>query len=201
MESTGRTVLVFSVVRAIAEGEVVAVLKQLRLACGRATPALIVPRGRSLGGAVTEVAVSPGEQLGVEDVGWVAGKIADEHGMGDDVELSSFATEEAPLVLSVARSEAWYRRVRLVLTDNQLAMLFALAKAPRAMKAIELGKKIAPGADYPDQIVRKARLTLEERLAASFEAAGVAMPPGLAERLVSYDRSEGYRLGVGVMLR
>jgi hypothetical protein len=201
MESTGRTVLVFSVVRAIAEGEVVAVLKQLRLACGRATPALLVARGRSLGGAVTEVAVSAGEQLGVEDVAWVAGRIADEHGMGDDVELSSFATAETPLVLSISRQQAWYGRVRLLLTDNQLAMLFTLAKVRTWMKSTELGLKITPGAELPDQTVRKARQILGERLRASFKAAGVPMIEGLEERLVIVDRARGYRLGVGVIMR
>ncbi len=69
------------------------------------------------------------------------------------------------------------------------------------MKSIELGTKIAPTADHPDPIVRKARLTLEERLVARFEEAGVPMPAGLAERIVLYDRSKGYRLGVGVIVR
>jgi hypothetical protein len=88
------------------------------------------------------------------------------------------------------------------------------------MRAIELGKKIAPGADYPDQIVRKARLTLEERLVASVEAAGVAMPqllstserwhadmktrpsasspPESARRETTLDPNEGARIPIAV---
>ncbi|MGO8994919.1 MAG: hypothetical protein ACLQVI_16510 [Polyangiaceae bacterium] len=194
-------VIVFSLVRAVSEADVVPLLKELRRACGRATPALIVPRGRSLGGAVAEVEVSPGEQLGVEDVGWIAGRIAEECGVGDDVEPWRFATEGAPLVLSVGRGEAWYGRVRLLLTENQLAMLFALAKGKGWMKSVELGKKIAPGADHPDQIVRKARLTLAAKIEASFEAAEVRMPAGLGERIISFSRSQGYRLGVGAIAR
>jgi len=112
-----------------------------------------------------------------------------------------FATEDAPLVLSVGRGEAWYGRVRLALTENQLAMLFALARCGWWMKSTELGQKIQPGAEHPDQIVRKARLTLVEKITASFAGAGVKMPKGLAERLVTFDRSKGYRLGVGVIVR
>jgi len=198
--SDGR-VIVFSLARVVGEGEAMALLKQLRRACGRATPALLVPRGRSLGGAVAEVEVSPGEQLGVEDVASVAGRIAEECGFGDEMEPGMFATEDAPLVLSVGRGEAWYGRVRLALTENQLAMLFALARCGWWMKSTELGQKIQPGAEHPDQIVRKARLTLVEKITASFAGAGVKMPKGLAERLVTFDRSKGYRLGVGVIVR
>jgi hypothetical protein len=197
----GGKIVVFMLVRAVADGEVVALVKRLRQACGRATPAIIVPRGRSLGGAVAEVEVGPAEQLGVGDVAWVAGKIAEECGVGDDVGPWRFATAGAPLVLSVARGEAWYGRVRLLLTENQLAMLFALARAKGWMKSTELGLKIAPTAEHPDQIVRKARLTLGERIAASFEEAGVAMPEGLGETIVAFDRSKGYRLGVAVVMR
>ncbi len=194
-------VAVFSLVRALAENEVMPLLKQLRHACGRATPALLVPRGRSLGGAAAEVEVGPGEQLGVEDVAWIAGRIADECGVGDDVEPGRFATEEAPLVLSVARGEAWYGRVRLLLTENQLALLFALARAKGWMKSVDLGRKISPKAELPDQTVRKARQILGERLRASFAAAKLAMPEGLEDRLVEFDRTKGYRLGVGVIVR
>ena len=194
-------IAVFTLARAVGESEVMPLLKQLRHACGRAIPAVIVPRGRSLGGAVAEVEVLPGEQLGVADVGWIAGRIAEECGLGDDVEPGRFATKEAPLVLSVARGEAWYGRVRLLLTENQLAMLFALARAPGWMKSTELGNKIAPQAGIPDQIVRKARLTLAERLAQSFAEAGSRMPKGLGETIVSYNRTKGYRLGVKAIVR
>jgi hypothetical protein len=166
-----------------------------------ATSSLIVPRGRSLGGAVAEAEVSPGEQLGVEDVGWVSGRIAEECGVAAEVDPSKFATEAAPLVLSVTRNEAWYGLVRLLLTENQLAMLFALARAAGWMKSVELGKKIAPGADIPDQIVRKARLNFGEKIAASFEAAGLPMPNGLGERIVLFSRSKGYRLGIGATVK
>jgi hypothetical protein len=194
-------VVVFTLVRAVTEGETVALLKQLRQASGRATPALVVPRGRSLGGAVAEVEVSPGEQLGVEDVAWIAGRIAEECGLGDDVEPCRFATKGSPLVLSVGRGEAWYGRVRLLLTENQLAMLFALARAKGWMKSTELGLKITPGAELPDQTVRKARQILGDRLRASFRDAGVPMPEGLAEKLVEFERSKGYRLGVTAIVR
>ena len=201
LEVNGGRVIVLSLVRAVSEAEVMPLLKGLRLASGRATPVLLVPRGRSLGGAVAEVELGPGEQLGVEDLGALGGRILEACGGGEDVEPGRFATEAAPLVLSVGRSEAWYGRVRLLLTENQLAMLFALARAPGWMKSAELGRKIAPGADIPDQIVRKARLTFGEKLAASFEAAGVRMPAGLAARIVAFSRSKGYRLGVGVIVR
>ena len=49
--------------------------------------------------------------------------------------------------------------------------------------------------------MRKARLTLAERIAASFAKAGVEMPKGLGETIVTVDRSRGYRLGVGVIVR
>jgi hypothetical protein len=202
MGSAARRVVVFSIVRGVGEGEVMGVLRQLRLACGRGTPALIVAKGRSLGGAVAEVEVAPGEHLGVDDVAWVATRIAEECGLEDeDVEPGRFATEGAPLVLSVKRGEAWYGSVRLLLTENQLAMLFALARANDWMTSTELGRKILPSADHPDQIVRKARLTLAERIAASFAKAGVEMPKGLGETIVTVDRSRGYRLGVGVIVR
>jgi hypothetical protein len=69
------------------------------------------------------------------------------------------------------------------------------------MKSTELGLKITPGAELPDQTVRKARQILGERLRASFKAAGVPMIEGLEERLVIVDRARGYRLGVGVIMR
>ena len=194
-------VAVFSLVRAVQHDEIVPLLKQLRQACGRATPAVIVPRGRSLGGAIAEVEVTPGEQLGVEDVAWIVGKIAEDCGLGDEVEPWRFATAAAPLVLSVKRGEAWYRRVQLLVTENQLAMFFALARATGHMKSTELGMKISPGAVIPDQTVRKARQILDERLRASFEAENVPMPEGLAENLVELDSRRGYRLGVGVIVR
>jgi hypothetical protein len=196
-----RTVVVFSLVRAVSEAEVVPLLRDLRRACGRATPALLVPRGRSLGGAFAEVEVTPAEQLAVADVAWIVGAVAEACGLADEVDLSRFATEAVPLVLSVKRGEAWYGQVRLLLTENQLAMLFALAKTTEWMTAIELGKKISPAADYPDQVLRKARLTLEERLKASFAEAGVPMPKGLAAKLVVVDRRKGYRLGVAATVR
>jgi hypothetical protein len=201
MATPGGKVVVFTLVRAVTERETVPLLKQLRQACGRATPALLVPRGRSLGGAVAEVALSPGEQLGVEDVAWVPGKIAEACGIGDDVEPWRFATEDAPLVLSVARGEAWYGRVRLLLTENQLAMLFALARAPGWMKSTELGLKITPDAGLPDQTVRKARQILGERLRLSFDEAKIPMPDGLADKLVEFERKKGYRLGVNAIVR
>jgi hypothetical protein len=201
LNAPGVRVIVFSLVHAVGEAEVLPLLRQLRQACGRATPALIVPRGRSLGGAVAEVEVSPAEQLGAADAAWVSGRIADECGVAAEIAPSKFATEEAPLVLSVARNEAWYGPVRLLLTENQLAMLFALARAGGWMKSVELGKKIAPGADIPDQIVRKARLNFGEKIAASFEAASVPMPKGLGERIISFRRSKGYRLAIGAIVR
>jgi hypothetical protein len=194
-------VAVFMLTRAVGENEVMPLLKQLRHACGRAVPAVIVPSGRSLGGAVAEVEVLPGEQLGVVDIASLAGRIAEECGLGDDVEPWRFGTKDAPLVLSVARGEAWYGRVKLLLSENQLAMLFALARAPGWMKSTELGNKIAPQAGIPDQIVRKARLTLLERVTLSFERAGSPMPKGLRETIVSYDRTKGYRLGVKAIVR
>ena len=193
-------IVVLTLVRAVGEGEVVPMLKQLRHACGRATPALLVPRGRALGGAVAEVEVSPAEQLGAAPVAWITPQIAEACGVKSDLEPSRFATDDARLVLSVARNEAWYGHVKLLLTENQLAMLFALARAGDWVKSVELGRKIAPTADHPDQIVRKARLTLAERVGASFEAAGAAVPRGLAERLVSVDRTKGYRLGMKAVL-
>jgi hypothetical protein len=194
-------IAVFTLTRAVGEDEVMPLLKQLRHACGRAVPAVIAPRGRSLGGAVAEVEVLPAEQLGVAEIARLAGRIAEECGLGDDVEPWRFGTKDAPLVLSVARGEAWYGRVKLLLSENQLAMLFALARAPGWMKSTELGNKIAPQASIPDQIVRKARLTLVERLEESFEEAGSRMPKGLAETIVSYDRTNGYRLGVKALVK
>jgi hypothetical protein len=69
------------------------------------------------------------------------------------------------------------------------------------MKSVELGKKIAPSADIPDQIVRKARLNFGEKIEASFTAAGLPMPKGLGKRIVLFSRSKGYRLGVGATVR
>jgi hypothetical protein len=51
------------------------------------------------------------------------------------------------------------------------------------------------------QIVRKARLTLAERIERSFAEAGSRMPNGLGETIVSYDRTKGYRLGVKAIVR
>src|SRR5262249_12666835 len=146
---TGR-VAVFSLVRAVTDGDVMNVLRRLRLACGRATPAVLVPRGRSLGGAGAEVGVPPGGQLRIGGAGQVGARLAEECGVADDVAPSRFATKEAPLVLSVKRNEAWYGEVRLLLTENQLAMLFALARATGWVKSVELGGKIAPSAEIPD---------------------------------------------------
>jgi hypothetical protein len=56
-------------------------------------------------------------------------------------------------------------------------------------------------AEIPDQVVRKARLGLAGRIEGSFEAAGVKMPKGVAEKIVIVSRSKGYRLGVGVIVR
>jgi hypothetical protein len=196
----GKTVIALLVTRAVAESEVVGLLRQLRHACGRATPVLVVARGRSLGGALAEVEVEPAEQLGVGDAAWVGAKIAEQHGCDDDIEPRRHATEDAPLVLSVKRGEAWYRSVKLLLTDNQLAILFALARAKGWMKSVDLGRKVAPGAELPDQIVRKARMNLQKRLERSFREAGEEMPAGLADELVRWDRVQGYRLGVGAVV-
>jgi hypothetical protein len=162
---------------------------------------LLVPHGRSLGGVVAEVQVGAADQLGAADLSWAVGRTADELGIADELEAWRFSTEERPLVLSVSRGEAWYERVRLLLTENQISMLFALARSSGWMKTIDLGKKIAPTADYPDQVVRKARLNLEERLVESFKTCGARMPAKLSERLVSFDRTLGYKLGIGATVR
>jgi hypothetical protein len=69
------------------------------------------------------------------------------------------------------------------------------------MKSVELGRKITPKAELPDQTVRKARQILAERLRASFKAAKVEMPEGLGDTLVEFDRTKGYRLGVNAIVR
>ena len=176
-------------------------LKQLRRACGRATPALLVPRGRSLGGAVAEVEVSPGEQLGVEDVGWIAGRIAEECGVGDDVEPWRFATEEAPLVLSVARGEAWYGRVRLLLTENQLAMFFALAKGEGVDEVRGAREEDRAGGGPPGSDRAEGAADSCGRDRGELRGGRGRMPEGLGERIVAFSRSQGYRLGVGAIVR
>jgi hypothetical protein len=87
--------------------------------------------------------------------------------------------------------------MKLLVTEDRLAMLFA----PARMESTGLGNKIAPQAGIPDQIVRKAWLTLVERLKKSFEEAGSRMPKGLGETIVSYDRTNGYRLGVNALMK
>jgi hypothetical protein len=200
LSAGGGKVAVFMLVRVVAAAGVVPLLAQLKLACKRVAPAILVPQGRSLGRAVAEVEVSPAVQLGVADMRWVAAKLAEECDLGEDVEPWRFATAEAPLVLSVAKNEAWYGRVLLLVTENQLAMMFALARAKTWVKSAELGKKIAPGAENPDQIVRKARMAWPDRLAESFAAAGVEMPDGLADAIILADRMRGTRLGVGAVI-
>jgi hypothetical protein len=193
-------------------GDDAEVREGLRVACGTALPVVLVGKGRTLGKGIAQVEVDLARLLagdgergarGQRDMGDVLAEIAEALGVEDELDAWRFGTREKPLVILVERGEAWFGKVRLRITANQFAMLLALARTPGVwVGAAALGERISPHASIVDQIARKARVGFDEKVARSFEEAGVAMPDGLPERLIEVDKAKGcYRLGVGVVVR
>ena len=195
---------IFQQMRIVRDAEADGLREELRLACGAALPVLLVGRGgRPLGGGTAQVQVSVDRLFDDRELGEVLEGIADALGVDATIEGWRYGAPDRPLVLVRDRAEAWFGKVRLKITANQFGMLLGLARTPGEwVTSVELGERISVKAAIPDQVVRKARLGFAERIAQSFEEAGVPMPPGLPERILEADKAKGgYRLGVGVVVR
>jgi hypothetical protein len=160
---------------------------------------VLVPAGRTLGGAAAEVALGVHQQLGAGDYEGVLLAAAQSLGLEDAMPTWCFATRERPLVIDAANDRITLGPVVLALTPNQRAMIATLAKG-RPMGPKDLGLAMSPNATIPDQVVRKACLDLDERVEASFRDAGAAMRDEWTP-LVVQDRMLGYRLSVGCIVR
>ena len=204
LEAKGSNACIFQLMRIVRDAEAGDVREALRLACAPAHAVVLVGKGRSLGKGIALVEVDPARLFAEGDLGDVLAEIAEAVGIEDDVAAWRYGTKAKPLVILVERGEAWFGKVRLAVTANQFAMLLALARSPEGqwVGAAELGERISPHASIVDQVVRKARVGFEERVAKSFIEAKVPMPVGLTTRLIEVDKGRGcYRLGVGVVVR
>jgi hypothetical protein len=192
-----------AMVRPVATGREASACASVRRACKGSHVVLLVPRARTLGGVLAEVALTPRQQLGVDPLEGVVARGAEETGAEVVLEGWRWSTREAPLVILEEREEAWLGRARLSeLTDNQFRMLRGLAReAGRWVNVKTLGERISPGATIPDQVVRKARADFDERVRRSLKKAGVSPPPHFTKKLVETDLRRGYRLGLGVIVR
>ena len=192
----------FTLVGAVPAEDAGRIARDVRRACRGAHVAVLVTKGRSLGGALAEVEVTLAEAMGAASLARAVVAAAEEVGVDGELEPRRFATEEKPLVLVKERNEAWLGNVQLNLTDKQVAMLVALAEEGGWLTGAELGLRISGGrAATPDQAVRKARLDFEDRIRASYRDAGLPVDERIATGLLEHDRTRGYRLGVGAVVR
>ena len=191
----------FYVVRAVDEDKRAMLGRALRRAAGRAHAIALVPEGRTLGGVVEETSLALAEQLGRGHVGHAVTRAANAMGIEDELEPWRWSSDARPLVFVASTRTFHFRRVRLLLSENRCRLLETLALAKgKSVDGNEVGAKVSPGAALVDQIARKTRSGLGEDLAKSFEAAGEAMPDGLAQRLVEQVGKGSYRLGVGCVV-
>jgi hypothetical protein len=203
LETKAGHACIFQLMRLVRDAEAGDVREALRLACGTAHPVVLLGKGRTLGKGTAQIEVEPSRLFAEDDLGDLVAAIAEAIGIEDELPPSRYASENTPLVILREKGEAWYGRVRLLLTANQFAMLAGLARTPGEwVSASELGEMISRNAGQPDVVVRRARMGFEARIVKSFARAKFAMPAGLAGKLVEVDRGLGrYRLGVGVVVR
>jgi hypothetical protein len=163
----------------------------------------LVPEGRTLFGAAAEVPLTLAQQLGAAECDGVLLAAASALGLEDAMPSWCFATRERPLVVDAANEAFSLGVVALDLTPNQRSLILALTRAHamgRAMGPKDLGLAISPGSTIPDQVTRKACMDLDARVARSFRDAGATLRAEWS-RLVTQDRTHGYRLAVGFVVR
>jgi len=201
LRTKGGTIVFFLVLRAVREDEAVSFAKKIREACRKAQhPVAIIARGRGTQ-CIAEVEVDASTQLGFGDLAEVVTRGAEAVNLADVIDGWRWQTADKPLALLRESREVWLGKVRLQLTDNQIAMFFGLAEdGDEWVRAPVLGNRISRNATIPDQVVRKAMRGLEERLRASAKEAGVALPEAWITGLIEHHTSKGYRFGVGVVV-
>ena len=153
---------------------------------------LLVPRGRGWGSGLFEV-----EYDGLVDGGSALVERAVRLARLED-EVDKWRLTDAPLVIERKNRRVWFHATLMELADSGYAMLEGLARRPGEIASTrEVCKWLSPAREDL-QAARATRPKIVKWMAASFEAAGKAVPLEEIERVIVLEGKRGYRLGVAV---
>lgn len=213
LPARGASIAFFLLLAVVPEAQCAALREAVRAACAKGrTPVVLVGEGRTLHGGITEIAVTPLEQVAGPSIRRLIAAAAEATGLSEELDPWRWRTREAPLVLMRRTREAWLGRVKLSISpaqfDGLLLLSGARAVAGKNGQSVrdwttpsKIGEALSPQAQIPEQIARKTFADLDDRMNVSFAEAGETLPEAWKGGLVEMRRRQGYRLKVGVIVK